>query len=143
MVHDLLTLQAYFEAFKDTLGIKDVCWGNTDDILNRKSKIIRYPCLWVELMDETDDADDMPEFAVRLTLQQQTGNDPRDKDRITLNTLRNTLKKVVKTMRDTHSPNQINFFPQKVTYFFKEAFAGDNELLVGCELRIGGAKMCD
>lgn len=141
MIHDLLSLEAYFAAYKGRFGIEDFCYGSTDDILNRKSKIIRYPCLWVELLEERTDANDNVLFDIRLTLEQNAGNNPRSEDRIKLNNLRRMLRNILDKMRND-SPNVLVYHTYAARFFYKEQFANDNELLAQVELTIGGIHIC-
>jgi hypothetical protein len=141
MIHDLLSLQAYFATYKGQFGIADYCYGNTDDILSRKSKTIRYPCLWVELMDEDVDDNDKSIFAVRLVLQEIAGNSPREQDWQTLNKLRGILKQIRNQMQ-SDSPTKLVYYSPKSKLLFKERFAGDDELIVACDLRFGGINIC-
>lgn len=141
MIYDLLTLEAYFAQFKGLFGIADYVFGNTEDILNRKAKVIRYPCLWVELFDEDVDLNDHSDFNIRLVLQKNGGNIPRTQDRVILNELRNILRQVAGVIQND-SPQKLIYRNQKLKFQFKERFADDDELLVLLDITIGGITVC-
>ena len=136
-----LTLAPYFAQFKGQFGIEDYVFGTTDDILNRKNKVIRYPCLWLEFLGERVDDNDNSHYDIRLTIQQNGGNQPREKDWTILYQLRQTLERILKTMRGD-SPNNLVFYKFNAKYDYKERFAGDDELLVSTEIAIGALKTC-
>lgn len=142
MIHDLLTLEAYFATFKDHFGIADFVYGNADDILNRKNNVIRYPALWLELMEERIDANDHVLFDIRLTLQENAGNNAREIDRVTVNNLRKILRQILQKMRDD-SPNKLVFYSTTARFEYKEAFANDNELLAQVTVTIGAINPCE
>ena len=141
MIYDLLTLGTYFSQFNGMFGIADFVYGNTDDILNRKNKIIVYPCLWLELMDEKMDMNGYSFFNIRLTLQHGTPNQTIEDDRIQLNNLRTILKQVIKKMQQD-SPAKLVYYHPKINFYYKERFANDNELLAMVETEIGGIPQC-
>jgi hypothetical protein len=142
MIHDLLSLEDYFAQFKGQFGIADYCFGSTDDINSRKSVVIRYPCLWLELLEERIDDDDLSHFRFHLVLQQESGNQLRRKDREVLNHLRATMLKIIAKMKDD-SPQYLIFYRPKATFQYKEKSTGDNELLVVVELEIGAIHVCE
>lgn len=50
----LSEFETYFLAFKDDITeIKDVVFGDEEEILNRQSSKISYPCMWVETPQPT------------------------------------------------------------------------------------------
>ena len=142
MIHDLVTLEAYFEKYATPqYGIEQYKYGDTDDILEREAKKIRYPALWVELIDEEEDEREYPIFSIRITVQGKKSPNPATQHVQTLYELRAILRNVIKAMR-LDAPAQFTITTKRPKFYYKDAFGTDLELLAFCEIDLKGVRIC-
>jgi hypothetical protein len=142
MIHDLLTLEAYFAKYLNLFGIKYFIYGNLEDILNRQNSAIRYPCFFVELFDERIGDEDETYFNLRLSVEKNANGKPRSEDKKTLNELRAIMRSILKQM-ELDSPQYLQFQKAKTKLYYKDHRTGDDNLIVFAEIEIMTPATCE
>ena len=142
MIHDLLSLEAYFAQFVGQFGIAHYIFGGLDEIVMRESKGIRYPSFCCELFEERLDDEGKSVFSLRLSVEKKAGKQPRSEDRKTVNDLRHILRQVLEKMYGD-SPNTLVFYRRSAKFYYKEHRTGDDNLMALVEIDITGVTPCE